>query len=111
MNVHDKAYELAKAIRESSEFRELKESLEKVNADPDSKRMLDDFRQRQMEFQKKLMSGETPSEEERQKMEKLYEVITLNPAIRKVFESERRLAVIMEDINRIIAAPLQDVMK
>jgi cell fate (sporulation/competence/biofilm development) regulator YlbF (YheA/YmcA/DUF963 family) len=111
MNIYDKAYELARALRESSEIKELKQLNEQIKEDADSKRMLDDFRQRQMELQQKMMSGEMPSQEEMGKMEKLYEVINLNPSLRGIFEAERRLSVIMEDVQRIISEPLQDVMK
>ncbi|MCR8634627.1 MULTISPECIES: YlbF family regulator [Paenibacillus] len=111
MNMYDKAYELARALRESSELKEIKEINELIKGDADSKRMLDDFRQRQTELQQKMMSGEMPSQEEMQKMEKLYEVINLNPSLRRLFDAERRLGVIMEDVQRIISEPLQDVMK
>lgn len=80
MNVHDKAYELTRAIKESAEYKEMKEVKALIDADSDSKRMLDDFRKRQSELQQKMMAGEMPPQEEMQKMEKLYEVISLNPA-------------------------------
>src|SRR4051812_8090466 len=102
MNIHDKAYDLARALRESAEFKEIKQLNELVRKDPDSKQMLDDFRQRQVELQQKMMSGEMPSQDEMQKMEKLYEVISLNPSLHKLFDAERRLGVIMEDVQRII---------
>jgi cell fate (sporulation/competence/biofilm development) regulator YlbF (YheA/YmcA/DUF963 family) len=111
MNVYDKAYELARALKESVELKELKQAKAQIDADPDTKRMFDDFRERQMELQKKMMSGEMPPKEDMEKMEKLYEVVGLNPAIRKLFEAERRLSVIMEDVQRIIAEPLGDVLK
>jgi cell fate (sporulation/competence/biofilm development) regulator YlbF (YheA/YmcA/DUF963 family) len=111
MNLHDKAHELARALRESSELKELKQLNDQIKADADSKRMLDDFRQRQMELQQRMMSGEMPDPDEMKKMEQLYEVINLNPALRGIFDVERRLSVIMEDVHRIISEPLQEVMK
>jgi cell fate (sporulation/competence/biofilm development) regulator YlbF (YheA/YmcA/DUF963 family) len=111
MNIYDKAYELARAVRESSELKELMQLNDKIKEDADSKKMLDDFRERQMELQQKMMAGEMPSQEDMGKMEKLYEVINLNPSLRGIFEAERRLGVIMEDVQRIISEPLQDVMK
>jgi cell fate (sporulation/competence/biofilm development) regulator YlbF (YheA/YmcA/DUF963 family) len=111
MNVHDKAYELTRAIKESAEYKEMKEVKALIDADSDSKRMLDDFRKRQSELQQKIMAGEMPPQEEMQKMEKLYEVISLNPAARRLFDTERRLSVVMEDVQRIIAAPLEELLK
>ncbi|MED4603184.1 YlbF family regulator [Paenibacillus validus] len=111
MNMYDKAYELARAIRESQETKELKALRERIDADSDTKRMLDDFRSRQMELQQKMMAGEMPPKEELEKLEKLFEVVNLNPLVRSYFETERRFGVIMEDIQRIIAEPLGDVLK
>jgi cell fate (sporulation/competence/biofilm development) regulator YlbF (YheA/YmcA/DUF963 family) len=111
MNIYDKAYELARAIRESDELKELKSLNERIAADADSKRMLDDFRKRQQELQERMMKGEMPSQDEMQKMEKLFDVINLNPSLKKLFESERRLGVMMNDIQRIIMAPLEEVLK
>ncbi len=109
MNVYDKAYELTKAIKESSEFKALKSAVEAVNADPDAKRMMDEFKEKQMKLQEHIFSGEEPSEEESKKLEKLYEVINLNPLIGKLMETERHLHVIMEDVNRILMDSMNEL--
>ncbi len=109
MNVYDKAYELARALKESGEWKEIKQVMREIEAAPETKRMLDDFRNRQAELQKRIIGGEKPSDDEMQKMEKLFEVINLNPQIRRLFEAERRLAVMMDDVNRIIASTLEEL--
>ncbi|MCZ8513438.1 YlbF family regulator [Paenibacillus filicis] len=111
MNIFDKAHELSRAIRDSAELREYRELRAQIDRDADSKRMLDDFRTRQQELQQKMMAGEMPPKEEMEKMEKLFGVISLNPRVHRLFEAERRLGVIMEDIQRIIAEPLDELMK
>ncbi|WP_313996279.1 YlbF family regulator [uncultured Paenibacillus sp.] len=111
MNVYDKAYELAKAMRESQEAKELKEARNRVNADSDAKRMLDDFRSRQRELQQKMMGGEEPQAEDMEKLNKLYEVLSLNPLIHKLFEAERRFTVIFDDVNRIMSEAIQNVIE
>lgn len=111
VNVYDKAYELAKAMRESQEAKELKEARNRVNADSDAKRMLDDFRSRQRELQQKMMGGEEPQAEDMEKLNKLYEVLSLNPLIHKLFEAERRFTVIFDDVNRIMSEAIQNVIE
>ncbi|MBD0382753.1 YlbF family regulator [Paenibacillus sedimenti] len=111
MNVHDKAYDLARAIKESSEYMEMKDIRAKVDADPSAKNMLEDFRKRQTEFQQKMMAGEMPPQEEMEQMQKLYEVLALNPNIGRLFDAERRLSVVLEDVQRIIAEPLESMLK
>ena len=43
MNVYDNANELAKAMRESHEFKKLKEATATLNKDADAKKMVDEF--------------------------------------------------------------------
>ncbi|SES92974.1 YlbF family regulator [Paenibacillus sp. NFR01] len=106
MNVIDKAHELARAIKESSEVADIAGAMRVIEADPESKAMLDNFRSKQIELQQQMMNGEMPPQEEMEKMEKLFEVLNLNLGIRRLFEAERRLSVVIEDVNKIITESL-----
>ncbi|MFX3631273.1 MAG: YlbF family regulator [Candidatus Pristimantibacillus sp.] len=110
MNVYDKAYELAKALKESAEAVQLKEVKQAAEADPEAKRMLENFRERQSEIQHKMMAGEEPSAQEMEDMNKLYEVITLNPLIGRLMEAERRFSIVFEDVNRIMSDVLKSIV-
>ncbi|MDD9265931.1 YlbF family regulator [Paenibacillus sp. GCM10023248] len=110
MNVHDKAYELAKAIRESSEYQDMLAIRSKINGDTASSQLLDNFRQRQSELQQKMAAGGMPPQEELEQLQKLYDTLALNPGIKQLFDAERRLSVVLEDVQRIIAEPLQAMM-
>lgn len=107
MNVYDKAHELAKALKECPEVAEVKSMMQLIDEDPESKQMLNDFRQRQAEMQQKMMAGEMPDPADMEKMEKLFSVLQLNTNISKLFDAERRLSVIIEDINKIVLENLQ----
>ncbi len=109
MNVYDKAHDLARAIKESSEVADITSAMKLVDADPDSKRMLDNFRQNQIDLQQQMMTGEMPPPEEMEKMEKLFEVLNLNLGIRRLFDAERRLSVVIEDVNKIITDSLSQL--
>lgn len=109
MNIYDKAHDLAKALKESEEVTEISSAMSMIETDPEGKKMLEDFRERQMELQQRMMSGDMPSPEEMEKMEKTFDVLTLNLNIRRLFEAERRLSVIIEDVNKIISDSLQHV--
>lgn len=109
MNVIDKAHELARAIKDSSEVTDIRNAMKVIEADPESKVMLDNFRQNQIELQQRMMSGEMPPPEEMEKMEKLFEVLNLNLGIRRLFDAERRLSVVIEDVNKIITDSLSEM--
>jgi cell fate (sporulation/competence/biofilm development) regulator YlbF (YheA/YmcA/DUF963 family) len=111
MNVYDKAYELARSIKESAEYKSMAAARAQISQDADSQRMLDDLRSRQSELQSRMMAGDMPPQEEMERLQKLYEVAGLNPAISRLFDAERRFSVILEDVQRIIAEPLDSMMK
>jgi cell fate (sporulation/competence/biofilm development) regulator YlbF (YheA/YmcA/DUF963 family) len=111
MNVHDKAYELAKAIKESEEYKAMAAARAQVNQDANTRRILEDLRSRQSELQSRMAAGDMPPQEEMERLQKLYETAGLNPAIARLFDAERRFSVILEDVQRIIAAPLEIMMQ
>ena len=102
MNIYDKANELAKSLRESQEVADIKSAMKLIDLDLDSKRMLDEFRAQQNAMQQRMMSGDMPSQEEMGQMEKQFESLSLNLNIRRLFDAERRLSVIIQDVNKII---------
>lgn len=107
MNIYDKAHDLAAALKDSPEVAENTDALKLIEADPEGKRMLDDFRVRQNAAQQRMMAGEMPSPEEMEQMEKQFEALSLNLNIRRLFDAERRLSIIIQDINKIITDSLQ----
>ncbi|WP_152394665.1 YlbF family regulator [Paenibacillus guangzhouensis] len=107
MNVYDKAHELAKALKDCPEVAEVKSMMNLIAADADSKRMLDEFRAKQAEMQQKMMTGDMPNPEEMEKMEKMFELLQMNQNISRLFDAERRLSVIIEDINKIVLQNLE----
>ncbi|MBB3108276.1 cell fate (sporulation/competence/biofilm development) regulator YlbF (YheA/YmcA/DUF963 family) [Paenibacillus phyllosphaerae] len=109
MNIYDKAYELARAIQEGEEAQSFNQVLSEAAADPAAKRLLDRFRERQTALQQQIMAGEEPEEAELASMNRLYEELDAHPLIHRVFEAERRLAVIYDDVNRILANTLRAI--
>lgn len=108
---YDKAHDLARAIKESEEYRAVTDLQAKVDRDKQASRMLDDFRKRQLELQMRQMSGEEISQEEAEQMQRLYETLNLHADIRLLLETERRLFLAMEDIQRIIAEPFEAIYR
>jgi cell fate (sporulation/competence/biofilm development) regulator YlbF (YheA/YmcA/DUF963 family) len=103
MNVYDKAYELKSALAESQEVKNFREAFEKIKANPQNRKMLEDYRTRQMEIQAMEYSAQKPDEEKLSQLERLQNIISINIDIKLYLEYEYRLAVLMDDINRIIS--------
>lgn len=107
MNIYDKAHELAAALKDSPEVAEITEAMKLVDAEASSREMMERFRENQNEVQQRMMAGEMPEPEEMEKMEKQFELLNQNPNIARLFDAERRLSIIIQDVNKIITDSLQ----
>lgn len=109
MNPHDAAHVLSKALRESADFKELKEAQAALKADESARNMLLDFRKEQFEIQKQQLSGIEVASEQEEKLEKLYEVINMNLLVKRFLQAEYRVAVLLRDIQKIIGEATSEV--
>ncbi|SFL63489.1 YlbF family regulator [Salibacterium qingdaonense] len=108
-NVYDKARELAQDLRDSDEFQNLKNLHEEVEQDEVAKRMLDNFRSLQLDLQQKQMQGEQPTEEEITQAQKQFEMVQQHEVISKLMEVEQQMSTTIQDLNKIITEPLEDL--
>ncbi len=107
MNVYDQAHALARNLRNHPDVVALREAKAKVDADPEAKRMLDNFLQQSLELQKKELSGEVASQEEKERLEKLAEIVFLHSDIRAFHEQSLRVERLLHDIYGIITRAVQ----
>ncbi|MFC7391661.1 YlbF family regulator [Scopulibacillus cellulosilyticus] len=108
-NLHDIAYDLEKAIRDSDEYQTLTNAYKAVNADDVAKKMFDNFRQLQLTLQQKQMTGEQITEEEAQKAQQQVQLIQQHEAISNLMAAEQRMSMLITDLNKIITKPLEDI--
>ncbi|AIF42689.1 MULTISPECIES: YlbF family regulator [Virgibacillus] len=108
-NIYDSAYDLEKAIRESEEFKDLKNAYDAVMNDPTAKQMFENFRDTQMALQEKQMQGQEITEEEVEKARQVVELVQQHEEISKLMEQEQRLNLVINDVSRIITKPLEEL--
>lgn len=108
-NIYDNAYDLEKAIRDSEEFKDLKEAYEAVMANDLSKKMFEKFRDTQMDLQEKQMTGQEITEEEVEQARQVVEDVQQHEQISKLMEQEQRLNLVINDVSRIVTKPLEEL--
>lgn len=108
-NLHDLANDLEKGLRESEEFTQLKAVYDEVNNDPSAKQLFDSFRDTQLELQQKQMQGQQPTEEEIAKAQQQMQLIQQHDKISKLMELEQRMSVVINDLNKIMMKPLEEL--
>ncbi|MBM7620787.1 cell fate (sporulation/competence/biofilm development) regulator YlbF (YheA/YmcA/DUF963 family) [Bacillus tianshenii] len=108
-NVYDVAYGLEKAVRESDDFKNLQHLYKEVFADESTKRMFENFRNIQLELQQKQMTGQEISQEEVEKAQQTVALVQQNPSIAKLMEAEQRMSMMVNELNKIIMKPLEEL--
>lgn len=111
MSVYDLAHTLARAIKGSAEFREYKAAAEKVEANPQQKKMLQDLKEKQLEIQREHMMGQQISESKKKELQKLHEILAANPVLNAFFTTEYRFGRMMTDVQKIIVEDLEILPK
>ncbi|MGD6844302.1 YlbF family regulator [Bacillus infantis] len=109
VNLHDSAYELEKAIRQSDEYTNLKKIYDEVNSDDSARTMFENFRNIQMELQQKQMSGQEISQEEVEQAQKTVALVQQHETISKLMEAEQRMSMAITELNQIIMKPLEEL--
>ena len=110
MEVYDNANNLAKAIKDSKEYREYKQIKEELFANPTLKQQVEQFEKIRYEEQLLAMQGEKQSEEKMNKLQDLYKILVQNPKVKEFFDKEVRFNVMIADVNKIIGEAIKDVL-
>lgn len=110
MNVYDAVNNLARAIKDSNEYKEYKEVKEKIVKEPQLKAQIDEFEKIRYEEQLLAMQGEKQSEEKMAKLQELYKILVQNPDVKEYFDKEVKFNVMIADINKIIGEAIKDVL-
>lgn len=107
MNVHDEAHNLARAIKESQEYKEYVRLKEAASLNPELSAMLNDFQAKQFEIQAKQMLGEELGEELMEQVQSLSQIIMKDPLAFEYMQAMQRFSLLVNDVYTILG----DVIK
>lgn len=110
MNVYDTANRLASEIRNSEEFTKFKDAKQKIDANPDLKKKIDDFEKLRYDIQVLAMQGKEVEEEKNKKLQEMYTILVEKKEIKDYFDLEVKFNVMLADVNKIIAESVKDVL-
>ena len=111
MNAYDQAHELARSLKDSSEYRAWMDSRKQLEADPKNKEMLNEMRRLQWELEMDRAMGRETDADKKQRMQQVSELINLNPTLRDHLGAEYRFAQLMSDVQKILADALNEWFK
>ena len=103
MNPYDQAHALAKALRESEEYREYTRLKAIAYDDSTNKALLDEYKKLQFRLQAKLATGEGMPQEDTQRLTQIGALLQFNPDVSAYLMAEFRFQRMLSDIFKILA--------
>ncbi len=102
MNVYDQAHQLAKAIRESEEFKQFDATKKQIEANPQLDQAIKDFMKKQLELQTSQMMGQQVDQEAFQQIQQLSVVLMQDPLAANYLQCQMRFTMMMSDVYKIV---------
>lgn len=102
MNVHDEAHNLARAIKESPEYKEYVRLKDTASQNEELAAMLNDFQAKQFEIQAKQMMGEELGPELMEQIQSLYQILMKDPLASQYVQAEMRFSLLVNDVYTIL---------
>jgi cell fate (sporulation/competence/biofilm development) regulator YlbF (YheA/YmcA/DUF963 family) len=114
MEVYDAANKLAREIKESKQYINLKKSKEALMNDTNKRQMIIEFEELKKEVQlmeiKRQENKEIDEKDKKEKLVRMYNVLIENKDIKEYFDYEIAFNQMMIDINKIIGTSIKDVL-
>jgi cell fate (sporulation/competence/biofilm development) regulator YlbF (YheA/YmcA/DUF963 family) len=109
MNVYDKAHDLARALKQSSEYQNYLQAKQAIENDAEAKKMIKDFLAKQMELEYEAMTGKI-DEEKRAQVQRMVELLAYNNKARDFLDVYMRFQRTMGDIYKILGESVAEGM-
>lgn len=106
MNIYDEANNLARAIKNSIEYKRMIETQEIVKQNPRHWEMVGDFMKKQFEVQSMQMMGQKLSDSQIDAFNNMASTIMNIPVIKDYFEAQMIFMKIYQDVMKIISADM-----
>lgn len=102
MNVYDEAHNLAKAIKESGEYKDYERVRSLAETDPQLKDMLKQLQEMQLTIQTAQLTGQQADPQIMQQFQSLYTMLMANPKAAEYMQAEMRLSIMVKDVFEIL---------
>ena len=102
MNVYDHAHALARALRESQEYKNYMQIKAKVSENQDLSDSLNDFQQKQFQLQAQQMMGAEGDASVMEQVQNLAQILMKDPLAAQYMQAEVTFTMMFADIYKIL---------
>ena len=103
MNPYDQAHALARALKESEEYRDYMRLKQTAYDDSTNKALLDEYKRLQFRLQARIAAGESLPEEDTQRLTQIGALLQFNSDVSAYLMAEFRFQRMLSDIFKILA--------
>ena len=107
MNVYDEAHNLARAIKESNEFKEFDRIRKEVDNDKECSEMLKELTDLQMQLQAAQLTGQQPDSDTFARFQSLSTMVMTKPLAAQYLQAQMAIATMMNDVFGIVGEAIR----
>ena len=107
MNVYDEAHSLAKAIKESNEFKEFDRIRKEVDKDKECSEMLKELTELQVQLQTAQLTGQQPDKDTFARFQSLSTMVMTKPLAAQYMQAQMAIATMMNDVFGIVGESIK----
>lgn len=101
-NVYDKAHELARALKESQEYKHYLDMKAKINENADLSKMINDFQDKNMAVQTQQMLTGQMDKDGMTELQALYQIVMSDPLAAQYMQSEYAFTQVVSEVYKIL---------
>ena len=102
MNIYDQAHALARALKETDEYREYQRLKDVAMENETQKALIEEYKRLQFQAQVKFASGDRPEESDMQRLQAIGNLLQFNPDASSFLLAEFRFQKMLADIYKIL---------
>lgn len=111
MDVMDKANEMAAAIKETTEYLDLKQAFDMLKLDAVAYGVFQNFEMKQSELQQKAAQGVKITDDEMQELQAVGAKLQTSEAIVTLMDKEQAMAQLMDKLNGVVNDPIAQLYR
>ncbi|AYM02929.1 YlbF family regulator [Levilactobacillus yiduensis] len=101
--------QVTQALKDSEQFQALQSAFNEMKADTDTYKLFKDFQKIQLDLQQKQMSGQQLTDDEMKHAREVADQVGKIDSIKNLMEAERGVNSMLNQLNKTITQPIQDI--
>lgn len=111
MNVYDAMENLCKALKESHEYEVMQVAKKKLAEDKSAEGLVKEFLEKKQEIELIQYQGKEPEKGQLEKIQKLYEVLNLNPVASEYIQGYIRFQMMIGDLSKKLGDTIKEALE